>query len=182
MPLTRLLALALAAVALAAAVFFATRAYVIAEAPRQVMARVEAILVERAGGWNACGHNRNFGPVYGSVARANPDSIVSSMAYDLADGPVRITGETWPAYWSLSLYQQNSDNYFVINDQQLDSERFDFVIARDGQDVDYPEATVVTSPTDRGIMLIRRFVARESEMLALRENQDQMYCGPAASS
>jgi len=158
---------------------FAMRAFVIDQAPKRVMSTIEDRIVAAAGGWNACSHNQTYGPRRNAARRANPDSIISSMAYDLADGPVRISGETWPRYWSLSFYQQNSDNFFVVNDVELADETFDFVLALDGQSTDALEGEVVRSPTAKGIMLIRRFAADESDMPGIIENQNGMYCAPA---
>jgi len=164
---------------LAAASFFIVRSITINHAPKTVMANIEARIVQGAGGWNACYHNRVFGPRAGAARRANPDSIISSMAYDLSDGPVRISGEVWPQYWSLSLYQQNSDNYFVVNDRQLPTPNFDFVIVQKGAKETSLMGTQIISPTDKGIMLIRRFAAQKSDMPAIIDNQTALYCGPA---
>ena len=163
---------------LAAISFLITRSVVIDQAPKTVMANIEARIIKGAGGWNACYHNRTFGPRKNAARRANPDSIISSMAYDLSKGPVRVSGTIWPRYWSLSLYQQNSDNYFVINDEQLPQPKFDFVIMQKGQIVSAIDVTPIMSPTEKGIMLIRRFAAQETDMPAIIENQDAMYCGP----
>ena len=159
--------------------FMLTRTIIIDQAPKRVMASIEARIVAGSGGWNACFHNRNYGPRANAARRANPDSIISSMAYDLSDGPVQVSGEVWPDYWSLSLYQQNSDNFFVINDQQLDTPSFNYVITHGDLDVDPGDATVIVSPTTKGIMLIRRFVKQASDMPAVIENQDAMTCGRA---
>lgn len=170
------------AMLLAAIVFLGVRARAIDKAPKTVMTALEARIVAGAGGWNACYHNRTYGPRMEAARRANPDSIITSMAYDLADGPVRVSGKTWPRYWSLSLYQQNSDNYFVVNDQQLASADFDYVIAMDGQKVSASDGSRIVSPTQQGIMLIRRFAAEEDDMPAIIENQDAMQCGVDAGA
>ncbi|MEO0884148.1 MAG: DUF1254 domain-containing protein [Pseudomonadota bacterium] len=101
------------------------------------------------------------------------------MAYDLSDGPVRISGETWPRYWSVSFYQQNSDNFFVMNDQELADRTFDFVLALEDQDITAFDATPIISPTAKGIMLIRRFAADASDMPAIIANQEALICAPA---
>ena len=169
----------LIAIALAVTTFIATRGFIIKQAPQTVMATIEARIVAGAGSWNACFHNPVYGPRKAAARRANPDSIISSMAYDLSDGPVRISGEVWPRYWSLSMYQQNSDNFFVINDQQLERSEFDFLLTHEGQSVDAAEGTQIVSPSLKGIMLIRRFAASADDMPGILENQAAMTCGPA---
>ncbi|MEP3421635.1 MAG: DUF1254 domain-containing protein [Erythrobacter sp.] len=158
--------------------FFGGKAFTIYQAPRVVMSTIEDIVVQRAGGWNTCSHNRQFGPVHGGAKRANPDSVVTIMAYDLSSGPVRVSGETWPDYWSLSLYQHNSDNYFVVNDRQLPTSEFDFAISLPEHSVDETSVQRIDAPTAKGVMLIRRFVKEEADMAGILENQDRMQCGP----
>lgn len=177
--LSRILFYSLAAGALAAVTFFVTRSMVIQKAPVKVMSTIEARIVAGAGSWNACFHNQVYGPRRNAARRANPDSIISSMAYDLSDGPVRISGETWPRYWSLSFYQQNSDNFFVVNDLELDGPIFNYLLATDGQDTSELGGTRIVSPTVKGIMLVRRFAADASDMPGIIANQEAMTCGPA---
>jgi len=94
-----------------------------------------------------------------------------------------LAGETWPDYWSLSVYQQNSDNIFVVNDRELPSPEFHVVISRPRTGDEQPEAPLtVESPTDKGIVLIRRFVASADRMDAVRDNQDAMTCGTRADN
>lgn len=163
--------------------FVVGRSFVIDQTPQKVMSRIEAQIAERAGGVNICRHNRNYGPRFGSVARANPDSIVTSMSYDVSNGPVELRGLTWPAYWSLSVYQHNTDNIFVVNDRQLEGDAFHVVVVKSGQTVSAPEsATVVTSPSNSGIVLVRRFVASADLMPDVIKNQDAMTCGVFTSA
>ncbi|MEM7637942.1 MAG: DUF1254 domain-containing protein [Pseudomonadota bacterium] len=177
--LNRFVIYLLGAVALAALTFFITRNLIVQQAPIKVMSTIEARIAAGAGGWNACFHNQVYGPRANAARRANPDSIISSMAYDLSDGPVRISGETWPRYWSLSAYQQNSDNFFVVNDQALADQSFDFVLALEGQSTADLGGTPIVSPTAKGIVLIRRFAADASDMPGILANQDALSCGPA---
>ncbi|MFK8054224.1 MAG: DUF1254 domain-containing protein [Woeseiaceae bacterium] len=156
--------------------FLAARAILIQQAPIKVMSTIEARIVEAAGGWNRCYHNRTYGPRMAAARRANPDSMISSMAYDLADGPVRISGEVWSRYWSLSFYQQNTDNFFVMNDQQIDGATFDVVLTTAEQGHKAEQGDVIVSPTTKGIMLIRRFAASEADMPGILENQDKTQC------
>lgn len=177
--LNKALVYLLGAALLSAATFFVTRLIVIHQAPTVVMTTIEKRIVAGAGGWNACFHNQTYGPRRNAARRANPDSIISSMAYDLSDGPVRIAGETWPRYWSISFYQQNSDNFFVMNDLEMASRSFQFILALADQDTSSMEGVPVISPTPKGIMLIRRFAAEASDMPGIIANQDALTCAPA---
>ena len=177
--LNRLIVYVLGAVILSAATFMVTRIIVISQAPLKVMSTIEERIAAGAGGWNACFHNQTYGPRMNSARRANPDSIISSMAYDLNEGPVKIAGETWPRYWSISFYQQNSDNFFVMNDLEMDSPSFEFILALDEQDTAPEQGLRIVSPTEKGIMLIRRFAADAADMDGIIANQAALTCAPA---
>ncbi|MEL7540188.1 MAG: DUF1254 domain-containing protein [Pseudomonadota bacterium] len=163
---------------MSAATFFVTRSEVIKQAPIKVMSTLEDRIAAGAGGWNACFHNKTYGPRANAARRANPDSIISSMAYDLNNGPVRIAGETWPRYWSISFYQQNSDNFFVMNDLEMAGRSFDFILALDNQDISSAGGTPIISPTAKGIVLVRRFAADASDMPDIIANQEALICTP----
>ncbi len=170
---------AVLAATLAALTCVGTNALVIQQAPVKVMSTIEARIAKAAGEWNACYHNQEYGPRAEAARRANPDSIISSMAYDLSDGPVRVSGKTWPRYWSISLYQQNSNNFFVRNDLELGDANFDFVLALEDHDTSELAGETIRSPTAKGIMLVRRFAADADDMPGIVANQEQMFCGPA---
>jgi len=158
--------------------YFSAYAYVVDKTPKKVMTRIEGRIAKAVGGFNVCKHNKTYGPRSGSVARANPDSIVTSMSYDVSDGPVELRGVTWPDYWSLSVYQHNTDNIFVINDRQLPEEMFHVIITPLGGAPDAPKgAVIVESPSLTGIVVVRRFVAYEDDMPNVLLNQEAMVCG-----
>lgn len=89
-----------------------------------------------------------------TIVRPSPDFAYSACAYDLAAGPIVIRTAPWGEYWSLSLYADNSDNFFVVGDREARAGA-DILLARPGDAVDSGE-NVVRSPSRRGIALIRR--------------------------
>jgi uncharacterized membrane protein len=90
-----------------------------------------------------------------TIVRPSPDFAYSACSYDLSRGPVIITATPNNAYWSLSLYAQNSDNFFVIDDREA---RFgaEITLVRRGHAHPEGASMVVESPSKRGIALIRR--------------------------
>jgi uncharacterized membrane protein len=90
-----------------------------------------------------------------SIVRPSPDFAYSACAFDLSNGPLVITAAPWDAYWSLSLYAANSDNFYVIDDREA---RFgaEITVVRAGQAHPEGASMVVESPSGRGIALIRR--------------------------
>ena len=89
------------------------------------------------------------------IVRPSPDFAYSACVYDLSRGPVLISTTPWEPYWSLSLYAANTDNFFVIDDREA---RYgaEITLVRAGRSHPEGAATVVESPSQRGIALIRR--------------------------
>ncbi len=88
------------------------------------------------------------------IVRPAPDFAYSACVFDLSDGPIRLRVAPWDSYWSLSLYADNSDNFFVIDDREVEYDA-EIVLTRGAQEA--PEnVTAVASPSTRGIALIRR--------------------------
>lgn len=92
-----------------------------------------------------------------AIVRPSPDLAYSSCAYDLSKGPVRITVYPWTDYYSLSLYQANTDNFWVKNDREVGGKAIDVLLISKDMKVKVQAGTdVVTSPSERGIALVRR--------------------------
>lgn len=106
------------------------------------------------------------------VVKPSPDLAYSACVYDLKDGPVRVTAAPWSDYMSVSVFEANSDNIFVINDRQA-PRGVDLVIVRKGRKPPAGATTVVLSPSRRGIVLQRRIAptdARFAEADAARRS------------
>jgi uncharacterized membrane protein len=124
---------------------------------------------------NVLNHSgRNTG-VRRTVARPNADMYISSMAYDLSKGPMFFTAPV-PAdrYWSVSFYQNNSDNFFVINDTQVKSNPVNILVVTQGMKYSNPDnAEVIVSPSTRGIMLIRQAIPSDNRLDEVASLQKQ---------
>lgn len=121
-----------------------------------------------AGGANTWHVADRVTPLSRTVVRPSPDFAYSACAYDLADGPLRLRVNPWHAYWSLSLYAGNSDNYFVIDDREARSGA-EIVLVHRRRDAPEDTARVVQSPTTRGVALIRRLAPTSDEYNRARE-------------
>lgn len=151
----------LGAVIIAAAVHFA----IILATPRVLM----GVAMNRIGaaGVNTWHISERVTADSRTIVRPAPDFAYSACPYDLGPGPLAIHVAPWNAYWSLSLYDENSDNFFTLNDRE----------ARDGGEValvhgradDVEAALVVRSPTRRGIALIRRLAPTPEAYAAARQ-------------
>jgi len=89
------------------------------------------------------------------IVRPSPDFAYSACSYDLSEGPVTIHVEPWSAYWSLSLYADNSDNFFVVDDREV-REGVTITLVHQGRAAPEDAPRIVGSPSARGIALVRR--------------------------
>ena len=111
------------------------------------------------------------------VVRPSPDLLYSICSYDVSEAPLRITAPVPDTYWSLSFFASNTDNFFVINDRQVQSKAVSVVlVGPDGQAPAGVNARVVTSPTKRGVALFRTLVTDESRVAELIRIQKQAGC------
>jgi uncharacterized membrane protein len=94
-------------------------------------------------------------PASRGVVRPSPDLAYAACPYDLSQGPLRISVAPWNSYWSLSLYADNSDNFFVVDDREARGGAA-ITLVRAGAAAPDHAVDVVRSPSTRGIALIRR--------------------------
>ena len=96
------------------------------------------------------------------VVKPSPDLLYSICVYDVAEKPLRITAPVPDTYWSISFYQTNTDNFYVLNDRQVKSSTVDVVLV--GPDMALPrveKAQVVVTPTNKGVFLLRSLIEDE---------------------
>ena len=106
------------------------------------------------------------------VRRSSPDLVYSACAFDLSDGPLRITAPVPDSYMSVSFYAINTDNFYVQNDLQVDG-CFDVVlIGPNMPDPGIKGAEVVRAPSTTGGILFRYFAGdgqQQREIEAIRQ-------------
>jgi uncharacterized membrane protein len=109
------------------------------------------------------------------VVRPCPDLVYSIVAYNVSKEPLLFTALVpQDIYWSVSLYAQDTDNYFVINDQQIKSNPYSLLLVRQGMKYENPtNAQVVMSPNDRGILLVRHVLVSDDKYDDLVKIQKQ---------
>lgn len=165
----------LAALALAAVVHVG----VVWAIPRVIMSVVVRGMTER-GGVNAAQFPPRADATSRAIVRPSPDLLYAACAFDLGDGPLRLTAEIPAAgYWSLSLFAANTDNFFVVNDRTAGGPRVDVVLVRAGASVTAPPgARVVESPSARGVVLTRTLVDREERVSELDAARRTFRCAP----
>ncbi len=110
-----------------------------------------------------------------NVVRPSPDLVYSIVCYDVSKEPIRFTAKVpTDTYWSVSMFQANTDNFFVVNDRQVKSNPVEILLGKQGRQ--YPNAgaaQVVLSPTDRGILLVRHLLVSDDKFQDLVNIQKQ---------
>jgi uncharacterized membrane protein len=129
--------------------------------PVIAMMKTEHRIAKIAGGYNTMYHSKRPDSDYRGVVRPSPDQLYSACVYDLSAGPIVFEG-TAPSnsYWSLSFFQHNTDNFYVINDRQIGGQAFRLILVQDGQKLDtkLTNETIIRSPSKTGIVLQRVFI------------------------
>jgi uncharacterized membrane protein len=119
-----------------------------------------------------------------SVVALSPDLLYAVSVFDVSAGPVRISARRPPGYWSLSLYDRNSDNFFRTNDNEIKGDTVELILtpgpADAGIKAKFPAAIYVQTPRSTGVMLSRILVLDPANMQAERDAQSSVRCGPLA--
>jgi uncharacterized membrane protein len=108
------------------------------------------------------------------VPMTSPNLLKSSCVFDVSGKPLRIKAAVPDTYWSLSLYAMNTDNFYVINDEQVKSKRVDIVLV--GPGLSYKKSgdeEVVVAPSKRGYISIRMLITDPKRLPGLTKVQKQ---------
>ena len=148
--------------------------------PRLVMNTAYKRILKRAGSQvNTLIHSPRVTVESRTVVRPSPDLLYSVGAYDVSEKPLRITAPVPDTYWSLSFYQTNTDNFYVLNDRQAKTNPIEILLV--GPDMTVPDiaaAEVVVAPTTRGIFLLRSLIMDEGQLDDLIKIQRMASCKP----
>jgi uncharacterized membrane protein len=106
-------------------------------------------------------------------------------AFDVSKGPVRVQAHPHlSSYWSIALYGDNSDNFFVINDRQVGSKPVDlWLVSAGGNQAasTVPSgAQVVVTPSRQGFLLMRVLASDyQADQVLLESARRTLRCEPA---
>lgn len=94
-----------------------------------------------------------------TVVHPSPELAYSACVYDLRNGPVQIWVQPTDDYWSLSLYAANAENFRAWNYRSSPQGTNIWLVGSHDAGRQPPAGvTVVESPSNRGLALIRRHV------------------------
>ena len=113
-----------------------------------------------------------------TVVRPSPDLIYSICAFDVSKAPLRISAPVpKDTYFSLSMFGDNSDNFFVVNDRQLLKETVEVILVQNEDQVEgLGGAPIVVAPSDKGVVLFRTLIQSEDRFEELDVIRQQATC------
>lgn len=134
--------------------------------PRAIMARV--IMRTGEAGMNTIHFAKRPDATARAVVRPSPDLLYSTCAYDLSAGPLRVRSPVPnDTYWSVSLFDDATNNFYVTNDREAHAAKksvVDFIIVPEGSHSGTEDMPAVESPSVKGLVLFRTLIAKESDL------------------
>ncbi len=127
--------------------------------PRLVMARVMQVVTTHSA-MNAPYHAPPVSAAARTIPLPSPDLLYSICALDVTAGPVAVSVTPGPDYLSLAIFDANTDNVFVTNNQASATRPIHLLIAGLGMPA-APAAgdTLVRLRTTSGLLLLRGLAA-----------------------
>jgi uncharacterized membrane protein len=103
------------------------------------------------------------------TVKMSPDVLYSILSYDVSATPVRLSVPvSRDPFWSLTLFQANTDNYFGIDDRAVHGDSVQLFILGPNQSAPIPRGGhAVASPTEKGIAIVRMVVSSPDKLEAL---------------
>ena len=117
--------------------------------PRLIMLRTVAGISRQAAA-NTILHAPRPNANSRGVVRPSPDMLYSICVYDLnaAGGAIRVSTHDMPdTYWSVSLFDVDTNNFYALNDRQTKAGAADFVLTASGAPAGNAGLPVVVPPT-----------------------------------
>lgn len=118
-----------------------------------------------------------------TVVSPSPDLIYSLCIFNLSDGPVKLSFGKSSNYASLALYGDNTDNFFSLNDRDIKEEGVDIILVHDEAftQENLSNVIVITPPSKKGLVLIRRYFESEVDWHRAKMEQAGDGCRPFPS-
>lgn len=105
-----------------------------------------------------------------SVVRPAPDLAYVACAFDLREGPLRVSVSLPETYWLASFFDMRTDTFATLDrDDLAGHDNIILVTRRQAARFTQSDSPIVVSPGDRGIVLVRLFVPDRAEYAVLRE-------------
>jgi uncharacterized membrane protein len=148
--------------------------------PTIIMSRT----ISRVGeaGWNTIRFGKRPDAGARGVVRPSPDLLYSTCAYDLSAGPLRVRSPVpRDTYWSVSLFDDQTNNFYVLDDRQAQAQKqsvVDFLVVPAGAKVNSGGFKVVRAPANKGLVLFRTLINDEHNLAAIDALRRKATCAP----
>jgi uncharacterized membrane protein len=149
-------------------------------APNLIMAKV----MDKLTGDNALNqlhHSPRIDATHRVVVSPSPDLSYSICVYDLSNGPLQLQVPNPGQYVSVAIYGDNTDNFYVKNDKTMPKVGLNILLTTDALTVPElkPGQQLVTSPSAKGLILIRRIFGTTEEWQQADIQRRDASCTPA---
>ena len=122
----------------------------------------------RGAGENTFAHSALPNAAWHERVRASPDLAYSSAVFDVREHPLHVVVPVTEPYTALAGFSLNTDNFFVVDDQDVSGPTIDLVLVGPST----PRAglaglPLVEAPSDFGLLLVRRVVPNETAFASI---------------
>lgn len=178
-------------IVLALGVAFAVHVASVAFLPQLIMTRALAKM-SGLNGYNTMTHTARATSASRAVVRPSPDLLYSVCPFDLGKGDtllVSVTGMP-KSYWSISVFDAETNNIFALNNSAVPSGSADVAIQQPlppgslskTMPPPHPDDRSwyfahVTTPTARGLVLIRTLIVDDKSLAAIDRARRTATCG-----
>ena len=110
------------------------------------------------------------------VVRPSPDLLYGTCPYDLSAGSLAVDAVVPKGtYWSVSMFDAATDNFYVKNDRQAKGGRVHIQLVRDPAPPMKGYEQVV-SPTTRGLVLFRTLINDDKKLAEIDKSRRNARC------
>jgi uncharacterized membrane protein len=166
---------------LALAVAFGVYLASVAAIPRVIMT-IALHRMSSGRGYNTMTHAPRATSASRAVVRPSPDLLYSACPFDLdaAGGMLRVHAEAMPhTYWSVSMFDAQTDNIFALNDRHARDGGIDFILKRSNtKPLGDRSKLVLETETARGLILFRTLIDDERNFAAIDAARRHAACEP----
>jgi uncharacterized membrane protein len=140
-------------------------------------------MADAAGGTNVLQNMPLVTPQNQRIVRSSPDLAYSICGLDLTKGPVRIFIGKGADYASAAFYAANTDNIFTLSDRSIGPLGARVLVKAAGTHVQAGRGeVVVTLPSPRGLMLVRRLAPSPQAMARVEVERANDSCTSAETA
>ncbi|MFN8946641.1 MAG: DUF1254 domain-containing protein, partial [Alphaproteobacteria bacterium] len=88
------------------------------------------------------------------------------------------TGAPQGTYWSVSLFADNTDNFYVFNDKQAQDKSATILLIGQGQQIPPQDGsmTVISAPSSKGVVLFRTLINDDARLAEIDAQRREARC------